>query len=106
MEASGEKQPVDADPMGHPLLAGLRHFGDLENLCIAVEFECDDCCKKALNARILKIICEFLVLVGFGDGCILVKTISGGELVEKELVKAIVIPLDRVCSIENGAVQV
>lgn len=106
MEEPGMKQPVDLDPLHHPLLAALRDFDDLERLCIAVEFECDDCCKKALNARILRIIRGFVILVGFGGASILVKTISGGQLVERELVRAIIIPLDRVCSIEIGAVQV
>ncbi|NPV54441.1 MAG: hypothetical protein HPY71_13150 [Firmicutes bacterium] len=87
-------------------LEAIEDFGDPFKQCIAVEFECDDCCKKALNAKILTIVDGFLILVGFNKGCILVKTISGGELVEKEVVRAIVIPLNRVCSVEFGAVQV
>ncbi|HHV62418.1 MAG TPA: hypothetical protein GXX51_07250 [Firmicutes bacterium] len=87
-------------------LETVEDLGDPFNQCIAVEFECDDCCKKALNARILTVIDGFLILVGFNNGCILVKTISGGELVEKEVVRAIIIPLNRVCSVEFGAVQV
>lgn len=106
MQESDVKQPADADLASHSLLAALSEFGDLEQLCIAVEFECDDCCKKALNARVLKIACGLLILVAFPGGCILVKTISGGQLVERELVRAMIIPLDRVCSIEIGAVQV
>ena len=106
MEEQDVQKPVDTGVVPHPLLASLQHLGDLESLCIAVEFECDDCCKKALNARILRVIGEFLVLVGFEDACIVVKTISGGQLVERELVRAIVIPLERVCSIEIGAVQI
>ncbi|HHY98291.1 MAG TPA: hypothetical protein GX509_06090 [Firmicutes bacterium] len=95
-----------------PLLRAIKElecieaFGDPFDQCVAVEFECDDCCKKALNARILTIVDGLLILVGFNNGCILVKTISGGELVEKEVVRAIIIPLNRVCSVEFGAVQV
>ncbi|MGE5572108.1 MAG: hypothetical protein ACM3ZU_03685 [Bacteroidota bacterium] len=106
MEEQEVQKPVDAGIVPHPLLGSLQHFGDVDSLCIAVEFECDDCCKKALNARILRVIDEFLILVGFEEASIVVKTISGGQLVERELVRAIVIPLDRVCSIEIGAVQI
>ncbi len=106
MDEQEIKKPIDAGIVPHPLLGSLQHFGDLDTLCIAVEFECDGCCKKALNARIVAIISGFLILVGFGGASIVVKTISGGQLVERELVRAIVIPLDRVCSIEVGAVQI
>jgi hypothetical protein len=90
----------------NPITAAFREIGHTDPVCIAVEFECDGCCKKASNARFLNVIAGFLVLVSFDGACILVKTISGGTVVEKEIVKAIVIPLSRVCSIEIGAMQV
>ncbi|HHY47656.1 MAG TPA: hypothetical protein GX506_10220 [Firmicutes bacterium] len=102
------KKDLFTDPVLNAIgeLKAIKDFGDPHGHCVAVEFECDGCCKKALNARILTVVDEFLILVAFDDGCILIKTISGGQLVEKEIAKAIVIPLERVCSIEFGAVQV
>lgn len=102
------KKDLFSDPMLNAIgeLETIKDFGDPQSHRVAVEFECDDCCKKALNARILTVVDEFLILVAHDDGCILIKTISGGQLVEKEIAKAIIIPLERVCSIEFDAVQV
>lgn len=102
-----EEETVAQNPLFiHPILRVIKELDCCDKRRIAVEFECDSCCKKALNAKILKIIDEFLVLTAFDDDGILVKVISGGILVEKEIVKVIIIPLDKVCSIEIDAVQV
>ncbi|MBC7342556.1 MAG: hypothetical protein H5U02_08955 [Clostridia bacterium] len=93
-------------PFGSPVMSAINKVGDPENLCVAVEFECDGCCKKALNAKIVAVIDGFLILVGFNGKTILVKTISGGKLVEKEIARAIIIPLGKICSIEIDALQV
>ncbi|MCR4403493.1 MAG: hypothetical protein NUW12_12115 [Firmicutes bacterium] len=105
MQEQETKGPIDSGIVPHPLLGALKPIGDLESLCLAVEFECGECCKKALNAKIRKIIDKFLVLVGCNDGCIVVKTISGGQLVETQVVRAIAIPIDRICSVSVDSVQ-
>ncbi|MGE5592365.1 MAG: hypothetical protein ACM3X3_01615 [Betaproteobacteria bacterium] len=108
MEEQEMKKPIDSGfvPHSHPLLSALKHIGDPDSLRVTVDFQCGECCKKVLNAKILKATDEFLVLGSCEDTCVVVKTVSDGEVVETELVRAIAIPLDRVCSIGVGAVQV
>lgn len=106
MQEQETKSPVDSGIVPHPLLGALKHVGDLDSLCVTVTFECGECCKTAQNARIRKIIDEFLVLVACKEGCIVVKTVSDGELVETEVVKALAIPIERICSIAVDSVQV
>ncbi|HHY33899.1 MAG TPA: hypothetical protein GX515_12930 [Firmicutes bacterium] len=108
MEEQEVKRPVDSGfvPHSNPLLSALKHIGDPDSLRVTVDFQCGECCKRVINAKILKATDEFLVLGSCEDSCVVVKTISDGEVIGTELVKAIAIPLDRVCCIEVGAVQV
>ncbi len=110
MEETGTKGPVDqpvvVDPFAHPLMSSLKRHGDLERLRVTVIFECEGCCLKALNGKVAEIVDGFLVLVARDDSFILVKLTSGGKLVDKEVVKALIIPLDRICAVEIGAVEV
>lgn len=75
---------------------------------IAIEFECGDCCKKVLNGdRLIPIISlGIVVLLPPNGASLLIKLFSGAERVETQMARAIVIPIDRICAIEFGAVQV
>jgi hypothetical protein len=75
---------------------------------IAIEFECADCCKKVLNgSRIffIPIINVAVLIPPFGQR-LLLKIFSCGHVVDKELMKVIVIPISRICNIEIGAEQI
>jgi hypothetical protein len=61
---------------------------------------------KASDGKIAEVVDGFLVLVAKEDSFIKVKAISDGELVDKELVKVIIIPVDRICAVEIGALQI
>lgn len=110
MEEPGVKGPgdesIDLDPWSHPLLKACKKHGDPDKLRVTVLFECDGCCVKALDGRIADVVRGFLVLVARDDSFILVKIMSDGKLVDKEVVKVIIIPLDKICAIEIGALQV
>ncbi|MEA4883941.1 MAG: hypothetical protein VB144_09880 [Clostridia bacterium] len=84
----------------HPLAKALSGCGDLDDLCVAVEFECDGCCKKASNAHLHSIGCGFLSLAPCDSTGILIRAVSGGCMVESETAQFMVIDLDRVCSVE------
>jgi hypothetical protein len=75
---------------------------------IAIEFECDGCCKKVLNGnRIFFIpIINVIVLIPPLGERLLLKVFSCGHIVDKEKMKAIVIPISRICSVEIGAEQI
>lgn len=89
-----------------PLLRVCRNQGDLRSLKVAVEFECGDCCKKASNARLIDVVDGVLVLAACDDALILVRTFDEGKVVDKQLAKVVIIPLERVCSVELGAMDV
>jgi hypothetical protein len=75
---------------------------------IAIEFECGDCCKKVLNGdRLIPIISlGIVVLLPPSGSTLLIKLFSGGQRVETQMARAIIIPIDRICAVEFGAVQV
>lgn len=68
---------------------------------VDVEFECGECCKKAFGGNLLLVGCDFILLT---QVCptepILVKAFSAGNLVIKEFVSSIIIPFNRICSVE------
>lgn len=71
---------------------------------VDVEFECGECCKKAFGGNLALIGCNFILLSQTHPSKpILVKAFSAGKLVIKEFISSILIPLDRVCSIEIRA---
>lgn len=106
MDEPGTKAPVEELPFSHPLLEVCKKHGDPDKLRVTVLFECDGCCVKALNGKIVDIVAGFLVLVARDESFILVRIISEEEIVDKEVAKVIIIPLDRICAIEIGGVQV
>jgi len=72
---------------------------------IAIEFECGDCCKKVLNGQEISIVGNFIILKPDNKEELMVKLFSGGALVERQTAEVAVIPINRICSIEFGAVE-
>ena len=77
-----------------------------EDKKIGIEFECGDCCKKVINGSKLFFIKHFAVLLPAHGDCLFLKVFSGGKLVDKQIMRAIIIPVDRICAIEINPVQV
>jgi hypothetical protein len=73
---------------------------------IAIEFECGECCKKVLNGASIAVTDCFVILRPAMGEQLEVKLFSEGRLVERQRVQIIVIPIDHICSIEFGAVEV
>ncbi|MBE3581746.1 MAG: hypothetical protein IMW96_08995 [Thermoanaerobacteraceae bacterium] len=91
------------------LEAAINEFLDgdkKEDKKIGIEFECGDCCKKVINGSKLFFIKKFVVLLPARGGCLLLKVFSGGKLVDRQILKAIIIPIDRICAVEINPVQV
>ncbi|MEW6447964.1 MAG: hypothetical protein AB1426_07745 [Bacillota bacterium] len=93
------------------LVYGLLDSYDEEKrglLNIALEFECEECCKKILNgARIFFIpVINVAVLLPPPGQHLLLKVVSCGHIVDKERVKIAIIPISRICNIEIGAEQI
>jgi len=87
----------------------LQHvFGKLldKKKRIAIEFECGDCCKKVLNGAKIFTFKGLLFLLPSRGECLFLKVISCGKVAEKQILNFIIIPLERVCAIEFGAIQV
>jgi hypothetical protein len=72
---------------------------------IAIEFECGGCCKKVLNGEYIDVLGSFVILRPRRNQDLIVKLFSGGELAELQTADVIIIPVDRICSIEFGAVE-
>lgn len=85
------------------LMDGLTEHG---SHTITIEFECGDCCKKVLNGKKLFFVGSLAVLLPAPGETLLLKAFSGGCVVDKERMKAIVIGASRICAIEIRAVQV
>ena len=73
------------------------------NRNIAIEFECGGCCKKVLNGEDIDVIGNCVVLRPAANERLEVKLFSGGVLVERQRVRFIIIPIERICAIEFGA---
>lgn len=95
--------PHDEARSGGPLGAIL---GKIKKERIAVEFECGECCKKVINGASINIISGFLFLAPPLGECLFLKLFSAGKLAEKQILKFIIIPFDKVCSIEFGAIEI
>lgn len=84
---------------------------DLATNCdrnIAIEFECGGCCKKVLNGdRIIVIVSLGVVVLLPPRGETLdIKLFGENEIIERQRAEAIVIFIDRICSIEFGAEEI
>ncbi|MCL6560602.1 MAG: hypothetical protein K6U74_17765 [Firmicutes bacterium] len=73
---------------------------------IGIEFECGDCCKKVINGSKLFFIKNFAVLLPAHGDCLFMKVFSSGKLVDKQIMRKIIIPIDRICAIEIDPVQI
>lgn len=110
-----EGSPEKKDPVLEELeslINELQHDEDKkdedkkEHKKIGIEFECGDCCKKVINGSKLFFIKNFAVLLPARGDCLFMKIFSGGKLVDKQIMRAIIIPVGRICAIEIGPVQV
>ncbi|AKX93887.1 hypothetical protein [Neomoorella thermoacetica] len=94
----------------NPALEGLESaLNEMQNdgeKEIGIEFECGDCCKKVINGSKLFFIMNFAVLLPARGDCLFMKVFSGGKLVDKQIMRAIIIPVERICAIEIQPVQV
>lgn len=110
-----EGLPEKRDPVLEELESAineLQHDGDKkdddkkEGKKIGIEFECGDCCKKVINGSKLFFIKKFAILLPAHGDCLFMKVFSGGKLVDKQIMRAIIIAVDRICAIEIEPVQV
>jgi len=81
-------------------------IGQPTSRSIAIEFECGECCKKVLNGETITVTDCFVILQPAMGQMLELKLFSGGELVERQRLRIIIIPIDHICSIEFGAVEV
>jgi alpha-D-ribose 1-methylphosphonate 5-triphosphate synthase subunit PhnH len=92
---------VVEEKMVHPIMRQWLSRGcDDEDLRVAVEFHCGCCCKKASNARLAEIIDGLLVLEAAKHESITVKMFADGKVVDREKAKIVIIPLEKICSVE------
>lgn len=99
-----EERPIDlSDAEGLQKL--VRMLQDKKHK-IGIEFECEDCCKKVLNGSQFFVVKDFAVLLPALGDCLFLKVFSGGKLVDKQIMRAIIIPVSHICAIEIEPVQV
>ncbi len=84
----------------HAILREWNSHRDPDNLTVAVEFSCGSCCKRARNAKIADVVDGVLVLVARCDEPIIVEVVCPKECAEKEFAKIVIIPLDKISSVE------
>lgn len=84
----------------HPILQQWRSCRDPDDFTVAVEFECGGCCRKAYNATIADVLDGVLILVAGECDPIVVKVICPRECEEKEYAQIVIIPLDKISSVE------
>ncbi|WP_406677159.1 hypothetical protein [Moorella sp. ACPs] len=94
------------DPVLEGLEAAINKLQDNEKQKIGIEFECGDCCKKVINGSKLFFVFNFAVLLPAPGDCLFLKIFSGGKIVDKQIMRAIIIPVGRICAIEIEPVQV
>ncbi|MCL6448760.1 MAG: hypothetical protein K6U04_11515 [Armatimonadetes bacterium] len=110
-EGSPEKKDLVLEEL-ESAINELQHDGDKkdgdkkEDKKIGIEFECGDCCKKVINGSKLFFIKNFAVLLPAHDDCLFMKVFSGGKLVDEQIMRKILIPVDRICAIEIDPEQV
>lgn len=70
---------------------------------IAIEFECGGCCKRVSNGEDIDVMNCFVVLRPARNERLCLKLVSGGCVVERQRLREIIIPIDKICSIEIGS---
>ncbi|WP_406678228.1 hypothetical protein [Moorella sp. ACPs] len=96
----------DKDPALEGLETALNEMQLNGDKKIGIEFECGDCCKKVINGSKLFFVFNFAVLLPAPGDCLFMKVFSGGQLVDKQIMRKIIIPVGRICAIEIEPVQV
>ena len=83
------------------LEAILKHLAhECEEIKIGVEFSCGSGFKKVVNAVKAIEVYTFLILFPPDHEALSLKAFGEDGVIEKEILKAIAIPIDRICSIE------
>lgn len=95
-----EGLPEQKDPSLEGLESALNKMQLNGDKKIGIEFECGDCCKKVINGAKLFFIFNFAILLPEPGDCLFLKVISGGKIADRETMKKIIIPANRICSIE------
>lgn len=72
---------------------------------IGVEFECGDCCKRISNGAKIFFTCDSLILLPKQCESLVLRVFCCGKIVDKQLLTAIIIPLEKLCSIEIQKAQ-
>ncbi|WP_245574257.1 hypothetical protein [Desulfovirgula thermocuniculi] len=96
--------PFPQDANIQTLLNSLHVPGSHQK--IGLEFSCGDCCKKVLNGARLFFVFGLAVLLPAPGDCLFMKVFSGGKLVDKQIMRAIIVPVRNICAIEIQPVQV
>lgn len=101
-----EGSPEKKDPVLEGLESAINELRPDGAHKIGIEFECGDCCKKVINGSKLFFIFNFAVLLPASGDCLFMKVFSGDKLVDKQIMRAIIIPVSRICAVEIQPVQV
>lgn len=97
---------VKQDPSMESMQTLLDGFSLDGESRIAIEFECGNCCKKVLNGAKIIIIFDFVILLPRHRETLLLKVFSDGKVVDKQIMSSIIIPFDKICSFEFGAIEI
>ena len=73
------------------------------SLNIAIQFECGECCKKVFYGESIAVIGCFIVLRPAAGRRLKVKLFCGGRVADVQWTQVIIIPIDKISSIEIGA---
>lgn len=97
-EAIHEETAEEKESVLNTILKHLAH--DCKEIKIGVEFCCGSGFKKVVNAVEAIEVCTFLILFPPDHEVLYLKAFGADGVIEKETVKTIAIPIDRICSIE------
>lgn len=95
-ELHANEEQIDGALKGLESIFDKKHDDDK----IAIRFDCGECCNRVSNGAKLSFNLKFAALIPEKGDELLVQTFSDGELVDKRKLKKILIPINRICSIE------
>lgn len=79
---------------------------DGEDPIFAVQFQCGECVKKVLHVADIDFFDGVAVLTPRRGHFLVIKLFCDGKLTDKQLARAIVVPIERICSVEVGAIEI
>ncbi len=94
------KKETEHDEAKHEDLQSIMNKMCDNNHRIGIEFNCGECCKKVTNAAKIFFIFGHVILLPIPCESLVLKAFSGGRLVDKQFLRAVIVPVERVCSIE------